>query len=265
MTLIEVKEGKENRRLADFMHFQAEAKCDRAMQLFMEQSDQTSVKQLERMVRQAGRMAHFTEVVNTGLSKDPDTGRVIQIPEDEVQIDTWDSELNELLENPEGKGWRTHVVDECLFIGCYFDSKMAAAGHVAFNTWFDSCGGTENCPRSRIFDSMKHPLALPVFNWHIPLERMFDLIFGRLQVCLGVNVDSLLTECKKAGIHVRFGSNRETSQLEQKWGKVLYRHKGQSIFFGNGKVEMAVADGIFIRMFFHGQKLTCPLPAYQLN
>ncbi len=130
---------------------------------------------------------------------------------------------------------------------------MIPAGHIIFNGWFDSCGGTENCPRARLFDSMKIPLALPLFNRQIPHEKMFDLLFGRLQVCMGVNIESLIAQLKRAGLQVRFGTNRETTQLEQKGGKV-YRHKGKSIFISNGKVEMTVADGIFVRMLFHGQK-----------
>jgi len=208
---------------------------------------------LERMVRQAGRMAHFTEIVSKGISKDPDTGQTIQIPEQEVQIETWDEELNDLLANPEGKGWAIHVIDDCLFLGCYFEKKMAAAGHIIFNGWFDSCGGTESCPRARFLDSMKIPLALPVFNRQIPHEKMFDLLFGRLQICMGVNVEAFLAKCQREGITVRSGTNRETSQLEQLGGR-LYRHNGKSIFLGNGKVEMGLADGVFLRMLFHGQK-----------
>lgn len=253
MVIIEVKEGKENKRIADFLSFYSESKCDRALQIFCGQSGPKSIKQLERMVRQEGRMAHFTEVVSKGVSKDPDTGQLIQIPEQEIQIDTWDEELNDLLANPEGTGWGIHVIDDCLFLGCYFDKPMSAGGHIIFNGWFDSCGGTEHCPRARLFDSMKIPLALPVFNRDIPSEKKFDILFGRLQVCMGVNVESLLGQCQKEGLQVRFGTNRETSKLEQLGGK-LYRHKGNAIFIENGKVEMGVADGIFLRMLFHGQK-----------
>jgi len=96
-------------------------------------------------------------------------------------------------------------------------------------------------------------LALPVFNRQIPHEKMFDLLFGRLQICMGVNVEAFLAKCQREGITVRSGTNRETSQLEQLGGR-LYRHNGKSIFLGNGKVEMGLADGVFLRMLFHGQK-----------
>ena len=253
LVMIEVKEGKENRRIADFLSFYSESKCDRALQIFYEQSGPKSIKQLERMVRQERRMAHFTEVVSKGISEDPDTGHLIQIPEQEIQIDTWDHELNDLLANPEGKGWGIHVIDDCLFLGCYFDNPMIAGGHILFNGWFDSCGGTEHCPRARLFDSMKIPLALPVFNKSIPREQKFDILFGRLQVCMGINIESLLEQCQKECLQVRFWSNRETSKIEQFGGK-LYRYKGNAIFIGNGTVEMGVVDGIFLRMLFHGQK-----------
>jgi hypothetical protein len=66
-------------------------------------------------------------------------------------------------------------------------------------------------------------------------------------------VEAFLAKCQKEGVEVRFGTNRETSQLEQ-MGVKLYRHKGRSIFLGNGKVEKGLADGVFLRMLFHGQK-----------
>lgn len=253
MIISEVKEGRENHRIMDFMHFYNESKCERALQVFCEQSSPKSIKQLERMVRQAGRMAHFTEIVSKGVSKDPDTGQVIQIPEQEVQIDYWDEELNELLANPEGKGWAIRVVDNCLFLGGYFEKRMAMAGHIIFNGWFDSCGGTKRCPRAKFLDSMKIPLALPVFNRQISHEKMFDLLFGRLQMCMGVNVEAFLITCEREGIEVRFGTNRERSRLEQMGAKPYY-HKGQCIFLGNGKVEKCLGDGIFLRIMFHGQK-----------
>ena len=182
------------------MDFYQETKCDRALQIFFEQTNPKSIKQLERMARQKSRMTHFIEVVSTGISKDPDTGQTVLIPEQIVQIDTWDEELNELMTNPEGKGWKIHIVDECLFLGCYFDKKMSAAGHIIFNAWFDSCGGTKDCPRVRLIDSMTTPLALPLFNKPIPHEKIFDILFGRLQVCMAVNVESLLKQCQQEGL-----------------------------------------------------------------
>lgn len=254
MVTIEVKEGKENKRIADFLKFYSETHCDRAFELFVSQSGPKSVKQLERMLRQADRMSHFQEVVSTGLSRDPDTGHTVRIPNEKIFIDTWDEELRTILENDAGKGWLIDVVDDSLFVGAYFDPKMIAAGHVAFNSWFDQSGGTARCPRARLVDAMRMPLALPIFSRQIPEERMFDLLFGRIHVCMGVNVEALLTKCKKAGLQVESLSRRKTSQLQQK-GLHPYLHNDQAVTIGNGSGnDMVIYDGIFMRMLFHGQR-----------
>ena len=254
MVTIEVKEGEENKRIADFLKFYSETHCDRALELFVTQSGPKSVKQLGRMLRQVDRMSHFQEVVATGQSRDPDTGHTVRIPDEKIFMDTWDEELRRTLENDAGKGWLIDVIDDCLFLGAYFDPKMIAAGHVAFNSWFDHSGGTAECPRARLVDAMRIPLALPLFSRHIPEERIFDLLFGRVHVCLGVNVEALLTRCKKEGLKVEPLSRRTTSQLQQK-GLHPYLHNGQAVSIGDGSGnDMVIYDGIFLRMLFHGQR-----------
>ena len=70
---------------------------------------------------------------------------------------------------------------------------------------------------------------------------------------MGINVDALINRCEAVGLHVRAGSNKETTKIEQA-GVKPYRHKGKSIFIGNDRNEMALLDGIFMRVLFHGQK-----------
>ncbi len=249
---IEVKEGVENRRIADFLHFYLKSGCDKALQIFSETSSQSSIKQFGRMLRQAERMAHVCQILRKGEGADPDTGQVVSIPEEFIQVDPWDDELNELLDASATKDWNIQVIDECLFLGCY-SANLRACGHVAFNCWFDSCGGAPKYPRARLIDSMTIPLALPIFNRRIAPNKMFDILFGRVQVCMGINVEALLDRCRQEGLRVRFATNKEASQLDQKGGQT-FRHNGKAIFIGNADSEFAIADGIFLRMLFHSQK-----------
>lgn len=253
MSIIEVKEGRENKRISEFLEFYSESKCDRALHYFINESSPHSIKQMSRMLRQADRMSHFTQIMSTGDSTDPDTGQKIHIPEEEVHIDTWDSEINDLIGASKERGWAIDTIDNCLFVGCYSKEPMIVAGHVAFNTWFDGCGGNNNSPRGRLFDAMKIPLALPIMNRMIPVKSKIDLLFGRMQICMGINIDSLISECKDAGLKVRIGSNKETSQLEQK-GIKPFRHNGGSLYIGSDNKESPLLDGIFLRAMYHGQK-----------
>jgi len=253
MSIAEVKEGKKNHDILKFMDFYLQHGCERSFFYFAQQEGPDSVKQLGRMLRQAERMGHVKEVISKGVSVDPDTNIGVIIPENYVFLDSWDDELNRVLAESERKGWAISVIDECLFLGCYSEESMIKVGHMVFNSWFDNCGGTHSCPRSRLVDCMLDPLAVPIFNLNIPSESKFDILFGRKQVCMAINVESLLEQCMKEGLQVRYATNKEASRLDNKDAHP-YRYNGKAIFIGNGKTEIVIADGIFLRIMFHGQR-----------
>jgi len=253
LSIIEVKEGRVNHRISNFLDFYSESGCDRALHYFISQEGPHTVKQMQRMMRQSGRMAHIIEVMSSGTSTDPDSGQKVHIPEEVIPISDWDQELNALIDRSEDKGWALDVVEDCLFVACYADTPMFPGSHLAFNLWFDKCGGDPESPRARMMDSIRAPLALPIFSRRIPAEKMFDLLFGRKHICMALSLEKLIAKCEEDGLTVRQGTNKETSRLDQAGAKP-YRHKGKSIFIGDGSNELVLMDGIFMRAFFHGQK-----------
>ncbi|NOG32814.1 hypothetical protein HLB35_15535 [Halomonas sp. TBZ9] len=253
LSIIEVKEGKVNQRISQFLKFYNESGCDRALHYFMSEEGPHTAKQMQRMIRQSGRMAHVSEMMSSGTSIDPDSGQKVYIPDEFIPISDWNEELSALLARSEEKGWALDVIEDCLFVGCYADTPMFHGSHIAFNLWFDECGGDAESPRAQMMDSIRSPLALPVFSRHIPVENKFDFLFGRKHLCMALSVEKLIEKCEEAGLIVRQGTNKETSKMEQAGAKP-YRHKGKSIFIGDGSKELVLMDGIFMRVFFHGQK-----------
>lgn len=249
----EVKEGKKNHEIFEFMKFFSNSGCPRSLHYFAQEHGESGIKQLQRMSRQVERMGHVKEVMTSGSSLDPDTNQKIYIPDEFVYMPDWDEELNAILEKSDSKGWATDVIDDCLFIASYSKNSFIGKGHIAFNMWLDEFGGTKNCPRFRLFDSMTHPLALPIFNLKISQNHKFDLLFGRKNVCIGLNISALLDKLKKSGFTVREGTNKEASQLDQQ-GFHPYRHNDKAIYVGNEQQEMALMDGLFLRIIFHNQR-----------
>ncbi|WP_152447142.1 hypothetical protein [Janthinobacterium sp. HH01] len=252
-TVVEVKEGKKNHEILEFMNFFIETPCSHAFNYFAQQHGESGVKQLRRMFRQAERMEYVTEVMRKGKSVDPDTKQTIHIPEKSVYISNWDEELNDILEDCDAKGWGWNIVDDCLFIGAYSKDTHNGNGHLLFNMLFDEFEGSIGSPRLRLNDCMLSPLALTVFNLNISEEHKFDILFGRKNVCLGLNIVNFLDGLKEAGITVRPATNKEASQIEQQ-GVKLYRFQGKAIFIGTGAHEVYLSDGMFVRIFFHGQR-----------
>jgi hypothetical protein len=140
-----------------------------------------------------------------------------------------------------------------MFVGVYSDPKMIQAAHLAFNAWFDSCGATMQCPRGTLIDSMRIPLALPPFNQNLRHESLFDSVFGRLHVCIGVNIEALIMACVRNGIEVRSGTKRETSRAQQMRLEPLI-YENRSVFITSQDIEHEISQGIFLRMMFHSQR-----------
>ncbi|WP_323968431.1 hypothetical protein [Aeromonas veronii] len=252
LKIVEVKEGKMNAKIGDFMDFYMHSQCDQALHYFAQQEGEQAIKQLHRMFRQMNRMLHVTSILNTGHGVDPDTNEQIKIPEPFFPMENWDDQLTHTLKKAHDKGWAIDVIDNCLFLGVYASEHMRIGGHIIFNHWFDNAGGTPECPRKRLIDCMYNPLALPIFSRDIPDEYKFDVLFGRKHVCMGICIEKLLEECNKSGYSVRFATNKEQGLLD-KTGKRPYKHKGKSVFIGDGVKEVVLMDGIFLRIMFHGQ------------
>ena len=251
--LIEVKEGEKNKKVSDALKFYTDSGCDHFLHLFAESEGQMTMKQMGRMVRQIGRMAHVAEIMSKGVSEDPDNKLTVNIPDEMIIIETWEDVLQDTMLASKDRGWAINVIDESVFIGCYSEEKMRLAGNIIFNGWFDQCGGTPQCPRGSLLSSIIHPLALPIFNVQINNDLKFDTLFGRIHVCIGFNVEGFLGQCKKAGLDVRFATNKEATKADQQ-GQKPYRHKGKAIFVGDGENELLLMDGIFLRAMYHHQR-----------
>lgn len=254
LKIVEVKEGKHNHTLLEVMTKAGRGEISEADVIkLIKDSNQKTIEQLLRMSRQIDRASHVTELMSSGQSIDPDTSYTHQIPEKEVPIGSWSEDVNSLIKEAHGKGWSIGIVDDCLFLGVYSNPKVIQAAHIAFNAWFDSCGATMQCPRGTLIDSIRMPLALPPFNQDLPHESMFDTLFGRLHVCIGVNIKALVMACIRNGIEVRSGTKRETSRAQQmKLEPLIFENR--SVFMKAQGREVQISQGIFLRMMFHSQR-----------
>jgi len=251
--IIEVKEGDKNKAISGALKFYSESGCDRFLQHFMQSEGPGVAKQMGRMARQIGRMAHVVETMTKGISEDPDEQITVNIPDAMVVIEEWQEDLQNTMLTSKEKGWAINVIDGAIFIGCYSEQKMRLAGHIVFNGWFDQCGGTSQSPRTTLLSSLNHPLALPIFNMQINNDLKFDSLFGRIHVCIGFSVDGFLSQCEKSGLKVRSATNKEAAKADQV-GQRPYRHNGKAIFVGDGKNELMLMDGIFLRAMHHFQR-----------
>jgi len=253
MSIVEVKEGEKNHQIAQFAGFYRESQCEQFKQVVSETESPSTFKQFERMLRQMDRMEFAKQVIGSGKARDPDSSIEYRIPEPYIPMQEWDGELNRMFEKALDRGWALDVIDGCLFVACYADKKTLHASPFLFLPWLERHAEGEFCPISRMVDCMTQPLALPTYLLPTFPERMFDLMFGRLHVCMGISLPGLVAECEKHGIVARPATKKERKGIHGSRGDGV-KYKGQWLVLQRGEKSLILGDGMFMRWMFNFQR-----------
>ena len=252
-TIIEVKEGQKNYEIGELAKFYKQSGCEHFREIVYQTETEHTVKQFERVLRQMDRMEFASSVLGKGTGRDPDSKQEINIPEPYIPIEDWDADLNELLDKASEKAWAINVIDGCLFVGAY-SAHMLPASPVAFLAWLNKFSGDQFLPAARLIDSVVEPLALPLFAMPLSPERVMDLLFGRLHVCMGISIPDLVAACEKDGFVVRPPKNkRERTWVLETRGEHI-KYKGQAMILERDGKSTIPTPGIFVRSLFHFQR-----------
>lgn len=253
MTIAEVKEGHKNADILRKVQFYRQSGCEQFKQSALENEPPQTTKQFERMSRQIDRMRFVTEALSDKRARDPDTMKEVQILEPHFPIAEWNDEFNAICDEAMEKGRAIDIVDNCLFLGAY-EKRSFSVSPAMFWFWLKAFAGNEQAPIARMIDCVWQPLALPLTCMKMSSERIMDILFGRLHVCMGISIPELVAECERSGITVRPPKNKEERKTTNSWGQDAIRYRGQPIVLEReGKVVMPAA-GIFVRCLFHFQR-----------
>ncbi len=264
MTLVEVKEGQHNNRVLEMVNFYRQSGCEKFREILTKTETPRTVKQFERVMRQEARMDFVGEVMGKGFATDPDTGIAVSIPEPYIPMTSWDEALDELIEKAKDKNWAYDVQDS-LFMGAYSGDPWSMRGHLAFLGSLGLAGDLEkDFHVIRLADCMTHPLAPPLFSRPLAVETMFDMLFGRLNVCVAVNIPNLIQECEMTGLNARQATRKELAEARRVDADPLIVD-GKGVVFELEGREMLLVGGIVFRMLFHGQRPASVIRGYLEN
>ncbi|HEY0864648.1 MAG TPA: hypothetical protein VGD97_11130 [Lacunisphaera sp.] len=247
LSFAEVKEGDKNHRYLDALHFLAKTPCVHFLQQFHQEEGKHGIEQLERMAKQAHRMGQVSDILSKGMGEDPFLNQMVHVPDEPIDVTDWEENLRNVIENSKARGWAIDVIEDVLFLGAY-RGDMQKVGPMVFGGWFkNSCDG-KSFPVLNIMQCMQSPLALPIFARSIKPEAMFDLLFGRCRVYLGINLDKLMGLVEARGAKARWATRKESAKIPAQ-GAVMVDNR--AIFFEKGDAKVTFGDGLLMRMAFH--------------
>jgi len=246
--LIELKDGDVNRDAAQILFAKGGPSKD-AMDAFFTKYGEKGFKQLERMKNQALRMIHVRDTVNEGESHDPDRKQTITVPEETIELETYDVQLSDLLDKARKRGWAIDIIEECLYVGV-FRQEHLLAGTKSYRSWLRRMGFHEQYPSRDLLTAMVIPFAPPLFSREFKQDNVLDLLFGRSTVLIGIHLDKFMELARKAGLPMSWSSRKEAAKVNNK--QIGLKVDNRLLQAGEGDRQITVGGGIFDKMFYHG-------------
>jgi hypothetical protein len=247
-SLIELKDGEVNREAADLL-FTKGGPTKEAIESFLTRYGKKGFKQLERIYRQALRMAHVRDTVTKGESHDPDRDQTITVPEETLELETYDRHLSDLLDRARKKDWAIDIVEECLFVGV-FRTETLLAGKKSYRSWLRRMGWHEQYPSRDLLGAMVIPFAPPLFSREFNRDNVLDLLFGRSTVLIGLHLEKFAALSSELGLPMAWSSRKEAAKLPSK--RIGLKLDNRVLLFGESDSKAALGGGIVDKIFFHG-------------
>lgn len=268
LKLIEVKTGRKNQQVGEFADFVVQSQNTYALKLFREQEGQKTFEQLTRVLRQKARMSAVVQILSKGEGVDPHLKVPITIPENPIAIQEYDHRLAEVIAGSEKSGYALDVIDGCLFLAAYRNDARSWGPGAFQHGWFYPSGGRKGFPIANLLSCMVTPLALPLFCRDLPAEHVFDLLFGRCKVILGIHLDEFAARSQARGLPLAWSTKKEAARLTSQGLRPYTVDHRALVAPLPGDGQTAFSDGLIVRMLYHGTTpdscidlLAHPLPA----
>src|SRR3990167_8188630 len=114
--IIELKEGKVNKILEDFLKKEGPSISEEESKEFLDKISHHAIKQAERMTRQKNRIKEIYNIVEKNEGIDISFKIPIRLNENEILSRHYDETLNKIIETTRTKGFHASIIDKCLIL-----------------------------------------------------------------------------------------------------------------------------------------------------
>lgn len=247
LVIAELKEGETNNRVFDYIQKLGDQSLDKKT-LFskLQEEDTRLIEHLNRTFNQLVKSANTIKTVSTGYGTDSQTGVPIIINKNEIVLKNYGNQISKLFDACSKKGYAITVIEDCLLVGLYDVEKMPSK---IFDYWATSVGVHMKTYdyRSSFYD----PLSFPVFLHNLSTKNILDLISGKKELKIVLNIEKWLDSFRKDGCEIQYLSRKKSARIinENRIGNYLLLVDGQSIEIKKGSNSIKLGQGIFSRMY----------------
>lgn len=249
MIAIEVKEGEHNSKILEIAHEVMSGEKETLDILKERQLDKKSTEQLIRQLKQYAVGQNLANIINYDEGVDTSTGQPFKVFTPDIPTQKYDDRLAACRDQLATRNlWGYDVIDGCLHIGIYKgDFRFIGEKLLRSVVELKTKNYIIHDLRS-IMDSMNRPL----FFFPFPKDFIFDVIFGRINIFMALDLDKYIELFNEAGYKAEWASRKETMKAIETSGSsknlILKDNKGIKVTSKNG--DMWLAYGSVLKIFF---------------
>lgn len=210
--ITELKEGKVNDQIADFLEKLKKETPESELKEFVQNLDVKKRNQVKRVLKQQERAFRALEVINTDKGNDPVTGNIITVTTPSTKTEYYFEDLHKLKEQLKEKNWAYGVLEnECVHIGMYKKKGRLMAPFAIKELLSAKTKNYIVVDYQGIIDNVSAPLFAKPFDPYF----LIDILVGDIKVIIGIDFDALIAMFNAIGLKARWLSTRETTKMKK--------------------------------------------------
>lgn len=237
VTSIEVKEGKKNKEIFDFLFGKNEKTSSYKI-------DDKFIEQTIRVAKQAERGNKLSSLLKNENGKDTFTDHNMKVSK-EIMLESYSDTVNKLFLDLKNKDWAYTIFEDIITIGLY-QKKNIHMGYPLIKH-INKVTYNKEFPVVDYLQTLKIAISEPITYRKFPKDKIFDILFGRIKIILSINLDNFIKLCVESNLTARYLSAKETMNLKKKNGLSAYEFNKQNIIIDE---RIILSDGLIVRMLF---------------
>lgn len=233
---IEVKEGRRNEEIFNFLFKDQVPKN-------IEVIDEKFLKQAKRMLNQAKRGQLLNDVLQNEKGIDPFTELKTEVIKESIELKTYTNEFEKMLTKLKDKNYSYNIIEDIISIGIY-QKDFIMAGEILIPFLNKNMFG-KDYPVFNLRSKFQLATTEPIFYLGLSKKTIFDILFGRINVIISINIDKFIELCNLNGLEAGYLSKKETMKRKQKGEMSLFEFEKKNI-----KINGALIHGLIQRMVF---------------
>ena len=245
--LNEVKTGEMNKKALDLFKFYAINEIDPDERIAL--MDESHFKdQLKRMLKQKETLRKTAKIVNTGFGvyqKDENTTMHLQ---DSVFVEEkFDDEIIGLYQSIKDEKWAYTNVEGIVNIGVCREEWRGTIGETVLKT-------TNNgFPVYDLRQGLGVHAGEGLFSKPYPEDMIMDILFGKVQIFVGIDYDKLIEYANDIGLPLRWSTKRELQDIRERSPLAvneIFGFNNKGLVIADGETQAFLGMGFMSRLLF---------------